>query len=282
MKDAQDAEQEPSPPPYARLPLPVMALSIVVFLGLLLGAGLYANANLRPQGIVLPTARNTNVAASGVRTSAPTATFVGAAATPTVRVEAPAPTRVSSVSTSAPTPQAQSTVLSEEVDAGTPASTPLVLVLGTATPDSGEIATARATSIVVMAPPTVTPEAAAEIGDAYQAYWQVRAEALYELDTSHLQEVMAGEHLSAAEDLIEQLRSEGRAIQTNVSHNYVVIDASTDAAKVADDYTDDSVYVDATTRTELTQPTGATIREQYQMNKIEGIWRVTSLVRASD
>jgi hypothetical protein len=127
---------------------------------------------------------------------------------------------------------------------------------------------------------TVSPEAAVEIGDAYQTYWQVRAQALYNLDTSHLQEVMSGDHLAAAEELIAELRSEGRAIQTQVAHNYVVISASNENAKVADSYIDESVYVDAQTHAQLSAPTGQRLNELYVMANADGTWRVVDLVRS--
>jgi hypothetical protein len=129
--------------------------------------------------------------------------------------------------------------------------------------------------------PTVSPELAAEVSSAYQQYWQIRAEALYDLDSSRLQEVMAGEHLAAAEELIAQLRSEGRAIRTDVTHNYVVLEATQTRAEIADEYTDDSIYVDMTSRQSLTGPVGALVKEQYQMDKIDGSWRVVNLVRST-
>ena len=92
---------------------------------------------------------------------------------------------------------------------------------------------------------------------------------------------MAGDHLLAAEELIAQLRSEGRAILTDVKHNYVILRASPDEAEIADEYTDDSIYVDITSRQKLTQPVGDIVKEQYQMDRIDGSWRVVSLVRGT-
>jgi hypothetical protein len=170
-----------------------------------------------------------------------------------------------------------------------------VEVTGT-TPTSNEgtavvLATAQAqaipSSVDTSAPraplptPTVSPVLAAEVGDAYQAYWQVRAQALYDLDTSHLPEVMSGDHLIAARDLVTQLRTEGRAIQTNVSHNYVVISATDTNATIADEYLDNSVYIDLTSHADLSKATGTTVREEYKMEKQDGSWRVVSLLRDS-
>jgi hypothetical protein len=92
---------------------------------------------------------------------------------------------------------------------------------------------------------------------------------------------MSGDHLTAAEDLVSELRSEGRAVQTNVIHNFVVLSASSSDAKVADEYVDNSIYVDTESHAALSQPTGATVREEYEMEKQNGSWRVVSLVRDS-
>jgi hypothetical protein len=223
---------EEAPPQYLRLPAPVVAVALLVFLGVALAIGLYANNNLRQPATVVPT-----------------------------------PLPAAGIPTSPPTPTVQPTA--------TAAPTPLVVVI----PTPSAVPTSVPTTVPTVTP-TVSPEAAKEIGDAYQTYWQVRAEALYELDTTHLPEVMAGEHLADAEDLIAQLRNEGRAIQTKVTHKYVVFQATDDTAKIADQYVDNSVYVDPTSHAELSQPQGGTVFEQYDLEKIDETWKVVSLVRA--
>ena len=125
----------------------------------------------------------------------------------------------------------------------------------------------------------LAPQLATEIGDAYETYWQVRAEALYTLDVSRLPEVMAGEHLAAVVDRINELRTEGHAIETDVVHNYVVFEATAEDAKLADSYADQSVYVDLQTHVHITTATGEKLNEVYIMNKSDGMWRVTTLVR---
>lgn len=254
MTRPQDAEQEPTPAAsqYMRLPASLVAAILMVFLAALLGLGLYANANLRPQGIVVPTAP-VAAAALPTQTLAPTALPVGQ---PTATTAAPNQTVEP---TPTPVPQIQATATSEATPIPTP-SPPTV----TATPR-----------------PTVDPELQTEVGDAYQTYWQVRAEALYKLDTTHLPDVMAGEHLADAQHLIDQLRTEGHAIKTSVSHRYAVIEAVEDSAKVADSYVDNSIYVDLDSDAELTNPTGITLSEVYSMSRIDGVWKVVSIERSS-
>ena len=227
MDDAHDAEPEESP--YIRLPWPVVTAGLAGVLVVALAVGLFANRYLRPQVQVVQT---------------PLA-VIAAASSPTPAPEvAPAPTPESAPTvapTQLPTPlvQPSSILPSPTAVPATPESTSLA-------PSPTTVATPRA---------TVSPELATEIGDAYETYWQVRAEALYSLDASRLPEVMAGEHLAAVEDRINELRTEGHAFETDVDHNYVVFEASAEDAKVADSYVDHSIYVDLQTHARLTTAT---------------------------
>jgi len=226
MTEPQDVDPEPaaSASPYLRFSAPVVAGVLLVFLAALLAFGLYANANLRPPGVAVPTP--VAAAAPATPTAAPVAQPTATLAVPTPTIE---PTRE---------------------------PTPLAVIPSTATPEVTAVATALPPTATVTVRPTISPELETEIGDAYQTYWQVRAQALYDLDTTHLDEVMAGDHLSAIQDRINELRAEGRAIQTEVDHDYAVVDVSVNTARVADSYVDRSIYVDAETHNDLSTPTG--------------------------
>lgn len=241
-----NGEQEGSH--YIRLPWPLVAGGLLVFLALVFAAGLYANRNLRPQGRVVATPV---VAAVPTGTAAPQLDLT--TATPRPIAVALIPALATATAVAAPT--ATSVVPTPVSVASTAESVP----------------TAR---------PTVSPELATTVGDAYKQYWNVRAEALYELDDSRLEQVMAGEHLAAVQDRISELRAEGHAIQTDVDHTYVVVEASEDTATVVDKYIDQSVYVDSQTHNPISSPTGQTMIEQYSFAKIGGFWRVVSLVRS--
>jgi hypothetical protein len=243
MDDTHDAEPEESP--YIRLPWPLVAAALGGVLLLALGLGLYANRYLRPQVGIVPTPIATAAAAP-----APASTVVPTPA-PTLLIT-PAPTSVS-----------------------VPLSPP---------PTSGPtISPSSANSTPFIAPtirPTVSPDLVDELGNAYQHYWDIRAVALLDLDSSRLSEVMAGDHLVAVEKLIEQLRTEGHALLTDVDHKYAIVSASADEAEIADTYTDSSVYVDPSSHEVLSQPANDVLQEQYRMTRIDGTWRVVSLVRA--
>ena len=53
MNEAPDGEREPAG--YVRLPWPVVGAGLFVLLAVVLGLGLFANRNLRPQIGVVPT-----------------------------------------------------------------------------------------------------------------------------------------------------------------------------------------------------------------------------------
>jgi hypothetical protein len=235
MNGAPDAEPEAAS--YIRLPWPIVGAGLFLVLVALLGLGLFANRNLRPQTAAAPTA---------------------------VLVE--------------PTPTSLPVVAATLVV--TPTSEPRVIATGTVAAATSTPAAATAAPTATPRP-TVIPELAAEVGNAYKQYWQVRSEALFDLDSSHLSEVMAGEHLASIENLIEDLRTEGHAIQTDVNHKYAIIQASLNDAEVADTYTDSSVYVDAQSHAVLSQPANDVLQEEYRLSRINGGWRVVSLVRAS-
>jgi hypothetical protein len=132
---------------------------------------------------------------------------------------------------------------------------------------------ATATPEPTLAPsprPTVDPALADEVSQAYLHYWDVRADALLNLDDSELPEVMGGDHLASAEKLIQQLRAEGHAIQTDVKHNFAVLDASTNHAEVVDIYEDNSMYVDPQSHRPIGAPVSDNLKELYVMDKIDG------------
>jgi hypothetical protein len=246
--DEPHVPDETEPGPYLRLPWPLVAGGLLAVLGLALAAGLLANRALREQ-LTLPT-------------PTPPAAVALATATPLPTVAAP------------PTPASTPTV--------PPTPPPATATAAPATPSP---LPATATPPVATSPspsprPTVDPALADEVSQAYQHYWQVRAEALFDLDASRLPEVMAGEHLAAAERLIDELRSEGRALQTKVTHRFAVVRASADSAQIADSYLDESFYVDPQSHDPLTGPVEDRLQELYEMNKIEGSWRVVSLARS--
>jgi hypothetical protein len=249
-----------------RLPLPLVALGIAVFLGLLLGAGLYANTNLRQQGLALPTPAQAPPTPTTESTPLPVALPGSVSTTPFPDLLA------TSTTVAQPTPRVDAT----NAPALAPTSQgPAFLPTPTTTP-----ITANATMESPTPTPTVDPRLAAEVGMAYERYWQVRAEALLQLDKSHLSETMGGDHLVSTSQLIDELLSENRAIQTSVDHDYQVIQATNESAQVFDDYLSSSFYVDPKTQAALTKPASDELRVLYQLKQSDGVWKVVDSVGA--
>src|SRR5207237_7634353 len=85
--------------------------------------------------------------------------------------------------------------------------------------------------------PALDPALVTEVGQAYEKYWQVRAQALLELDETHLAEAMGGDHLASTAQLINQLRVENRAIKTDVDHDYHVVQVDRKSTRLNSSHT---------------------------------------------
>jgi hypothetical protein len=226
----------------------------------------------------------------------------------------PAPTTVPTQrppSQPAVTPQPTAT----NAPAPTSAPTPLVITIGAATPTAGQetqpaggapaseptplpttAIQVQPTAATVTAPtvpptpelssqatsaPAIDPALQAEVLDAYSRYWQIEAEALLNLDSSNLDQVMYGQELLATEAYIEQLRGQAKAGRTDVEHSIQLIEATPDEAEILDRLIDRSVFVDPTTKEPLPPEQQASkpqaeVPTTYYLRKIDGIWKVTN------
>ncbi len=232
---------------YLRLPWPQVALGLVGIVVVALAIGLFANRYLRLQvGLVsTPVAALTPVPPATPAPPPATSPPVGAAPTP-------APTQLAQTLPSATaTPHRETPTPTEALPAVTPS-----------------------------ARPTLDPVQVAEVSAAYDRYWQVRSEALLDLDKTRLPEVMGGDHLNSIAQLVDQLQGENRAIKTDVDHDSHVVGVKGDAAEVADDYISNSFYVDPVTKHPLSEPGSDELRVLYRMAKFNGTWRVVDSVRA--
>jgi hypothetical protein len=244
MNDAHDAETDQATP-YMRLPWPLVAAGLIGILAVVLGIGLYANRYLRPQvGLVL-TPEPAAIAAAAPLTPTPPA----APAVPT-----PAPTLVVQAPTSATdTPRPA---------LAAPISTPSAPV-----------------GVTPSALPTVEPALADEVGRAYVMFWRVRSQALLELDPSHLSEVMDGDYLQNFVVRLNELRVEGRAIKTQITLNYTVVQATDRAATVIDRLEDSSFYVLPGTEQPLADQANDVLLIQFKFLRADGAWKVVDSVR---
>ena len=131
--------------------------------------------------------------------------------------------------------------------------------------------------------PTPDPTGTATVSAAYDRYWQVRSQALLNLDASQLSSVMDGNELDATSTLISNLQTEGEAIYTDVQHSYQIAQVSPVAANVDDHYVDNSYYVRPGTTDRIqgaASPPGAgeNVATLFVMAETDGVWKVVESV----
>lgn len=119
-----------------------------------------------------------------------------------------------------------------------------------------------------------------EIEAAYLRYWDVRADALLNLDTSRLSEVMAGAELKREREQIAELKSQGRAARIAVEHCIVFLKVSGSKAELYDEYLNRSHLVSMETKQPIQQPgPGGVAKVLYRLEKTDGVWRVVDGTR---
>jgi hypothetical protein len=82
---------------------------------------------------------------------------------------------------------------------------------------------------------------------------------------------------------IEDDRAQGRALKTDVQHNFVVLSVQNDEAQVADQFRDSSFFVDPVTQEVLpgqvipnSPDTAPLVRIVYRLQRIDGTWKVAA------
>lgn len=120
-----------------------------------------------------------------------------------------------------------------------------------------------------------------EIEAAYLKYLQVYSDAVANLDTSHLQEVLDGQALQWVTDEINDLKAKGRPGKIIEDDRLTSIAFVTEtSASVADEYTSRSVFADPNTKQPLPR-TGPPlrVRQSYDLRKINGVWKIVNGTR---
>ena len=152
---------------------------------------------------------------------------------------------------------------------------------GQSTPSASSTPAATQTAAPTVVP-TATPSVEEEVSQAYLHYWEVYAEAVFNLDESRLAEVMMSPHLERTQREIDNLRQRSRAAKIVVEHKFVVLklDPAAGTATIRDEYTNRSYEVDAQTKDMVGQAgSGTVLTDTYFLVKDGGTWKVRDGIR---
>ncbi len=150
--------------------------------------------------------------------------------------------------------------------------------------DSDGTPTAPTTpSTTATASSSPTPSVEDEVEAAYLNYWDVYSDAVYNLDSSHLSQVMTGPRLDRAIDEVNDLLQQGRAVEIDVVNSPAVIQVDGSSAVLLDEYENSSRFIDPQTKEPLSSPAEPqTIRDTVTLNLIDGTWKVYDSVREAE
>jgi len=135
------------------------------------------------------------------------------------------------------------------------------------------------------AKPTPTPSVEEEVSEAYLNYWQVYADAVFDLDETRLTEAMSEQQLERTRQEIENLRQRGRAAKIVVEHDFFIVDLDPVAgtATVRDQYANRSYEVDAETKEMIGEAApGTLVTDTYFLVKEGETWKVRDGIRQGD
>ncbi|MHB0929244.1 MAG: hypothetical protein ACYC3W_10170 [Candidatus Nanopelagicales bacterium] len=120
-----------------------------------------------------------------------------------------------------------------------------------------------------------------EIEAAYENYLRVYSEAVLNLDTSHLSEVLAGRALQLVTEEVDDLKARGRPGKIIEDERVVAFGRVTEtSATVVDEYVSHSVYVDPNTKEPLPRSgPPIRVRQSYELRKVNGVWKIVDGTR---
>ncbi|MGE3511389.1 MAG: hypothetical protein AB7N65_21170 [Vicinamibacterales bacterium] len=121
-----------------------------------------------------------------------------------------------------------------------------------------------------------------EVQAAYSTFWEIRAEAAFNLDVSRLPEVLDGSALEREREQIADLEARGVAAVIDAEHEVGLLSLSPEEAELYDEYLNRSYLVDPSTK----EPVGApesdeVVKVSFRLKKIDGVWKVVDSERHS-
>lgn len=124
--------------------------------------------------------------------------------------------------------------------------------------------------------PFATTPLEREVEAAYWKFLRTHADAVLELDTSRLSEVLDGQPLQWVTDEVNDLKGQGLAAKLIEDERILTfINVTGTAVTVEEQYVSRSVYVDPQTK-QLVPRTGPPerIRQTYEFRRVNGVWKV--------
>jgi hypothetical protein len=121
------------------------------------------------------------------------------------------------------------------------------------------------------------------IWQAYEEFWDLRADALYDLNADKLPTRMAGPALEREVAGIQMLKGLGAAQVIDVDHHAQMLEATADEGVVWDPYLNRTYRIDAASK-KRTEPEFEpnTIDIAYRLQLVDGVWKVVDAVKLVD
>lgn len=140
------------------------------------------------------------------------------------------------------------------------------------------IAPTAAPTATVQPTPTLSPRQ--QVKQAYDRYWQTYSQALYTLNTSGMSAVTADGELHRVEAEVAGFRRQNFAVRVRVTHHVLIVSVKGDTATVYDQVLNRSFAIDPITKRPGQGSNRADLEKNiYTLKKIEGVWKVTKLLR---
>ena len=128
-------------------------------------------------------------------------------------------------------------------------------------------------------PRPLTPREA--VKEAYLRQWEVYSRAVRTLRPRGLRQVLTGEALEVVRDEVAKRRRTRTPARVRVQHDIAVAIIDPTTAVVDDKYINHSVKIDPSTGKPTERDPNEIIHEVYTMKKVQGVWKVSAIVRQS-
>ena len=128
-------------------------------------------------------------------------------------------------------------------------------------------------------PRPLTPREA--VKEAYLRQWEVYSRAVRTLRPRGLRQVLTGEALEVVRREVARLARKQTAVRVRVKHDIAIAIVDANTAAVDDRYVNHSVTIDPASGKPTERDPNELIHEVYTLKKVQGVWKVSAIVRQS-